>query len=101
MTLIDRTDTIDTATDGFVAALREQSRRYHDQHPFSRRMNDGELDGMQAFMGGKVKIQGDGTKLMALAAAVMGESGGTYQTMGRGRYSGCRGRATFHSTAIL
>jgi pyrroloquinoline-quinone synthase len=46
MTLIDRTDptdTIDTATDGFVAALREQSRRYHDQHPFSRRMNDGEL----------------------------------------------------------
>ncbi len=40
MTLIDRTD---TATDGFVAALREQSRRYHDQHPFHRRMNAGEL----------------------------------------------------------
>ena len=32
-----------TATDEFVAALREQSRRYHDQHPFSRRMNEGEL----------------------------------------------------------
>ena len=37
----------DTATDEFVAALREQSRRYHDQHPFSRRMNDGELDPRQ------------------------------------------------------
>jgi pyrroloquinoline-quinone synthase len=34
----------DTATDEFVAALREQSQRYHDQHPFSRRMNDGRLD---------------------------------------------------------
>jgi pyrroloquinoline-quinone synthase len=33
----------DTATDEFVAALREQSRRYHDQHPFHRRMNEGEL----------------------------------------------------------
>ena len=32
-----------TATDEFVAALREQSRRYHDQHPFHRRMNEGEL----------------------------------------------------------
>jgi pyrroloquinoline-quinone synthase len=32
-----------TATDEFVAALREQSRRYHDQHPFSRRMNEGAL----------------------------------------------------------
>jgi pyrroloquinoline-quinone synthase len=32
-----------TATEEFVAALREQSRRYHDQHPFSRRMNEGEL----------------------------------------------------------
>ena len=31
------------ATDEFVAALREQSRRYHDQHPFHRRMNEGEL----------------------------------------------------------
>jgi pyrroloquinoline-quinone synthase len=30
-------------TDEFVAALREQSRRYHDQHPFHRRMNEGEL----------------------------------------------------------
>ena len=35
------------------------------------------------------------------AEAVMGESGGTYQTIGRVRYSGCSGRATFHSTAIL
>jgi pyrroloquinoline-quinone synthase len=46
MTLIDRTDTAettDTATGRFVAALREQSRRYHDQHPFHRRMNAGEL----------------------------------------------------------
>jgi pyrroloquinoline-quinone synthase len=46
MTLIDRTDTTDTtdtATGRFVAALREQSRRYHDQHPFHRRMNAGEL----------------------------------------------------------
>lgn len=34
----------DTATDEFVAALREHSRRYHDQHPFHRRMNAGELD---------------------------------------------------------
>ena len=32
-----------TATEEFVAALREQSRRYHDQHPFHRRMNEGEL----------------------------------------------------------
>jgi pyrroloquinoline-quinone synthase len=35
---------IDTDTDGFVAALRAQSQRYHDQHPFSRRMNEGRLD---------------------------------------------------------
>jgi pyrroloquinoline-quinone synthase len=33
----------DTATDEFVAALREHSRRYHDQHPFHRRMNAGDL----------------------------------------------------------
>jgi pyrroloquinoline-quinone synthase len=33
----------DTTTDDFVAALRAQSRRYHDQHPFHRRMNAGEL----------------------------------------------------------
>ncbi len=37
----------------------------------------------------------------AFAAEVMGDSGGTYQTMGRVRYSGCSGRATFQSTAIL
>ena len=29
--------------DEFVAALRAQSQRYHDQHPFSRRMNEGRL----------------------------------------------------------
>ncbi len=43
MTLTETTDTTDTATDGFVAALRAQSRRYHDQHPFHRRMNEGGL----------------------------------------------------------
>ena len=31
----------------------------------------------------------------------MGDSGGTYQTIGSVRYSGCSGSATFHSTAIL
>jgi pyrroloquinoline-quinone synthase len=34
---------IATDADEFVAALRAQSQRYHDQHPFSRRMNAGEL----------------------------------------------------------
>ncbi len=43
MTLTETTDTTDTATDDFVAALRAQSRRYHDQHPFHRRMNEGGL----------------------------------------------------------
>jgi pyrroloquinoline-quinone synthase len=37
----------DTTTDDFVAALRAQSRRYHDQHSFSRRMNEGLLDRRQ------------------------------------------------------
>ncbi len=32
-----------TETESFVAALRAQSRRYHDQHPFHRRMNEGKL----------------------------------------------------------
>jgi pyrroloquinoline-quinone synthase len=32
-----------TETESFVAALRAQSRRYHDQHPFSRRMKEGSL----------------------------------------------------------
>ncbi len=41
------TDTTGAATDEFVAALREHSRRYHDQHPFHRRMNAGELDAEQ------------------------------------------------------
>jgi pyrroloquinoline-quinone synthase len=36
-----------TATGDLVAALRAQSRRYHDQHPFSRRMNEGRLDAGQ------------------------------------------------------
>ena len=31
----------------------------------------------------------------------MGDSGGTYHTMGSVRYSGCRGRATFQSIAIF
>jgi pyrroloquinoline-quinone synthase len=30
-------------TEGFEAALRAHSRRYHSQHPFHQRMNDGEL----------------------------------------------------------
>jgi pyrroloquinoline-quinone synthase len=32
-----------TETESFVAALRAQSRRYHDQHPFHRKMNEGTL----------------------------------------------------------
>jgi pyrroloquinoline-quinone synthase len=36
-----------TETDSFVAALRGQSRRYHDQHPFHRKMNEGELSPRQ------------------------------------------------------
>lgn len=34
-------------TDGFLAALRDQSRRYHDQHPFHRKMNEGGLTKQQ------------------------------------------------------
>jgi pyrroloquinoline-quinone synthase len=34
-------------TDSFVAALRAQSRRYHDQHPFHARMNEGRLSRRQ------------------------------------------------------
>jgi pyrroloquinoline-quinone synthase len=34
-------------TDSFVAALRAQSRRYHDQHPFHIRMNAGRLSRRQ------------------------------------------------------
>ncbi|MCY1559384.1 hypothetical protein D9M68_964180 [compost metagenome] len=37
----------------------------------------------------------------ALTAEEMGESGGTYQTIGSVRYSGCSGSATFQSIAIL
>jgi pyrroloquinoline-quinone synthase len=44
MTTLARPRGDTTATGGFVAALREQSRRYHDQHPFHRRMNAGELE---------------------------------------------------------
>ncbi|QUH02224.1 pyrroloquinoline-quinone synthase PqqC [Saccharopolyspora erythraea] len=36
-----------TGTDGFVAALRAQSQRYHDQHPFHVRMNEGLLSRRQ------------------------------------------------------
>lgn len=34
-------------TDSFVSALRAHSQRYHDRHPFHRRMNDGELSRQQ------------------------------------------------------
>jgi pyrroloquinoline-quinone synthase len=33
----------ETASADFVAALRDQAGRYHDQHPFHRRMNEGSL----------------------------------------------------------
>ncbi|WBO62985.1 pyrroloquinoline-quinone synthase PqqC [Streptomyces camelliae] len=36
-----------TDTEGFVAALRGHSRRYHDRHPFHRRMNEGGLSRQQ------------------------------------------------------
>ncbi len=36
-----------TETDSFVAALQAQSRRYHDQHPFHRKMNEGKLSPRQ------------------------------------------------------
>src|ERR1700742_210005 len=36
-----------TETENFVAALRAQSRRYHDQHPFHRKMNEGKLSPWQ------------------------------------------------------
>jgi pyrroloquinoline-quinone synthase len=40
--------TTETAeTESFVAALRAQSRRYHAQHPFHRRMNEGGLSRRQ------------------------------------------------------
>ena len=39
--------------------------------------------------------------LPAAAADWIGESGGTYQTIGSVRYSGCSGKATFHSIAIF
>jgi pyrroloquinoline-quinone synthase len=32
-----------TETESFVAALRAQSQRYHDQHPFHQKMNEGKL----------------------------------------------------------
>lgn len=34
-------------TDGFVATLRAQSQRYHSEHPFHRRMNEGLLSRRQ------------------------------------------------------
>ena len=39
--------------------------------------------------------------LPASAADWIGDSGGTYQTIGNVRYSGWRGNAIFHSIAIL
>ena len=39
--------------------------------------------------------------LPASAAFWIGDSGGMYQTIGSVRYSGCSGKATFHSIAIF
>lgn len=39
--------TLTTEIDSFVAQLRAQSRRYHDQHPFHQKMNDGLLSRRQ------------------------------------------------------
>src|SRR5450756_3028224 len=39
--------------------------------------------------------------LPAEAAEVIGDSGGTYQTIGKVRYSGCSGKATFHYLAMF
>jgi pyrroloquinoline-quinone synthase len=39
--------TATTGTESFVAALRAQSQRYHDQHPFHRTMNEGGLNRRQ------------------------------------------------------
>ncbi len=39
--------------------------------------------------------------LPASAADCSGDSGGMYQTIGSVRYSGCSGKATFHSIAIF
>lgn len=36
-----------TGTEAFVAALRAHSQRYHDQHPFHTRMNEGRLSRAQ------------------------------------------------------
>jgi pyrroloquinoline-quinone synthase len=36
-----------TETESLVAALRGQSQRYHDQHPFHRKMNEGKLSRRQ------------------------------------------------------
>lgn len=36
-----------TEVDSFVAALQAQSQRYHDRHPFHRRMNEGRLSPRQ------------------------------------------------------
>jgi pyrroloquinoline-quinone synthase len=35
--------TVVTENDSFLSALRAQSQRYHDQHPFHRKMNEGAL----------------------------------------------------------
>ncbi|MBO0889611.1 MAG: pyrroloquinoline-quinone synthase PqqC [Acidothermales bacterium] len=44
-TTVTPTDTTDT--DGFVASLRAQAQRYHSEHPFHRRMNEGLLSRRQ------------------------------------------------------
>mgnify|MGYP007100212903 CR=1 FL=1 len=46
-------------------------------------------------------MEGARADVNASIKAVIGDSGGTYQTMGKVRYSGCKGKATFQSMAIL
>ena len=43
MTSVQTPTRTSVEVDGFVEALRAQSRRYHDQHPFHVRMNAGRL----------------------------------------------------------
>ena len=66
----------------------------------------GYVPGPQTLFSGIRKLRTSGMPLRAeilpaLAAALIGESGGTYQTIGRVRYSGWSGKATFHSIAIF
>jgi pyrroloquinoline-quinone synthase len=47
MTSIEKTELDRKVADGLVGALRAQSQFYHDQHPFHRRMNGGQLSRRQ------------------------------------------------------